>query len=75
MPFPLPLNVEFQKLLIRDWLQDVEDRLEDRPETAEESWKIARNLLLHLPPGEGSMELEDALMTTRVKLDKLIQKL
>lgn len=71
MPFPLPNNIEYRKLLIKDWIQDVYDRIEQHPETAEESWKIANRLFLKLGPGQGDPELEQALVESRVKLASL----
>jgi hypothetical protein len=38
---------------------------------AEKSWNIAQRIYLSLPPGEGSEEIESALVNARVKLDKL----
>lgn len=74
MPFPLPVDPTYRKELISDWLIDVEDRLIDYPETAEESWQIARTLYLSLPPGEGDDNLEAQLISIRVKIDKINHK-
>jgi hypothetical protein len=70
MPFPLPLDPDYRKGLVRDWIQDVADRIEKDIDSANLSWKIANDIYLSLPPGEGSEELESALMLSRVKLDQ-----
>jgi hypothetical protein len=71
MPFPLPTNPEYRKVVIKDWLIDAEDRLRDgKPDSALESWKIANELYLSLPPGEGDFSLEQQLFELRVKLEK-----
>jgi hypothetical protein len=70
MPFPLPLDPDYRKGLVRDWVQDVADRIEKDLDSANLSWKIANDIYLSLPPGEGSEELESALMLSRVKLDQ-----
>ena len=54
------------------WMDDVDDRLElGDIEDAEVSWKIANSIYLHLPPGEGTLEIEARLFGQRVKLTKL----
>ena len=70
MPFPLPLDPDYRKGLVWDWVQDVADRIEKDLDSANLSWKIANDIYLSLPPGEGSEELESALMLSRVKLDQ-----
>ena len=68
--FPLPLDPDFRRILVQDWLLDVEDRLElNEPESAEQSWKIANEIYLSLPPGEGDEDIETALVDARVKLN------
>ena len=67
MAFPIPVDPEFKRLVVSDWLDDFEDRLSD----AEYSWRTANELYLSLPPGEGSDELERRLVEARVKLDNL----
>ena len=71
MAFPLPLDPEYRRNLVWDWIGDVTDRLLTDPGNAEVSWKIANEIYLSLPPGEGCEELESALMLARVKLDKI----
>ena len=76
MPFPLPLDPEYRRLIVSFWLDDVDDRLAVyRWQDAEKSWKYANDIYLSLPPGEGSEELEISLAFYRVKLDKISQKL
>ena len=72
MPFPLPEDPEYRKLVVTFWLDDVDDRLSaNRLQDAEKSWKIANDIYLSLPPGEGDLELEDWIFKQRVKLDKI----
>jgi hypothetical protein len=72
MAFPLPLDPDFRKVIIRDWIIDSIDRLEQNAILeAEESWKTAVELYLELPPGHGSAEIESALTEARVKLDQI----
>ena len=76
MPFPLPLCPEYRKLIVTFWLDDIDDRLKiNQVGDAEKSWKIANDIYLSLPPGEGSEELESALVRLRVKIDNISQKL
>jgi len=76
MAFPLPADPEYRKLVVLFWLDDIDDRLAiNQLQDAEKSWKIAQDIYLNLPPGEGSEELETSLALSRVKLDKLSQKL
>lgn len=71
MPFPLPLDPDFRKEVIRSWIEDVDDRLVlNDLESAEKSWKIANSLYVSLPPGQGDFEIENKLVDSRVKLDK-----
>lgn len=73
MAFPLPLDPAYRKLVVTFWLDDVDDRLKaNRIKDAEASWKIANEIYLSLPPGQGDMEIEDWLFAQRVKLDELI---
>jgi hypothetical protein len=71
MPFPLPLNPDFRKEVIKSWIEDVHDRIElgDR-ESAELSWKIANSLFVSLPAGQGDFSLEADLIESRVKLEQ-----
>jgi hypothetical protein len=76
MSFPLPVDPEYRKLVVLFWLDDIDDRIAiNQVQDAEKSWKIAQDIYLSLPPGEGSEELEISLAFYRVKLDKLSQKL
>jgi len=76
MPFPLPLDPEYRRLIVSFWLEDVDDRLAVyRWQDAEKSWKYANDIYLSLPPGEGSEQLESALMRSRVKINNISQKL
>ena len=70
MAFPLPADPAYRKLVVTFWLDDIDDRLKaNRVEDAETSWKIANEIYLSLPPGNGDMEIEDWLFAQRVKLD------
>ena len=72
MAFPLPLDPEYRKLVVTFWLDDVDDRLKiNRLEDAEKSWKIANDIYLSLPPGNGDLEIEDWIVGQRVKLDQI----
>lgn len=71
MPFPLPLNPEYRKEIVWAWIGDVADRIEEDLPGAEDSWQIANEIYLSLPPGTGDEELESALFQARVKLDNL----
>jgi hypothetical protein len=69
MPFPLPLDPDFRKEVVRMWIADIGDRLKEGDEEgAKQSWKIAREIYLSLPPGNGDEEIESALFQARVKL-------
>lgn len=71
MPFPLPIDPDFRKEVVRSWIEDVDDRLElGDLESAELSWKIANHVYVSLPPGQGDSLLEDSLVKSRVKLDQ-----
>jgi len=70
MPFPLPIDPRYRKEIVRAWIGDISDRLEEDLLGAETSWKIAREIYLSLPPGEGDEEIESALWQARVKLDQ-----
>lgn len=70
MPFPLPLDPEYRKEIVRIWLEDVNDRIKGGSADAEVSWKIAQGVYLSLPPGEGDEDIELALFRARVKLDQ-----
>ena len=70
MPFPLPIDPQYRKEIVWAWIGDVADRLEAGRSDAETSWKIANEIYLSLPPGEGDEELESALFQARVKLDQ-----
>lgn len=71
MAFPLPADPAYRKLVVTFWLDDIDDRLKaNRVEDAEASWKIANEIYLSLPPGNGDMEIEDWLYAQRVKIDK-----
>jgi hypothetical protein len=70
MALPLPADVDFRKLCVGFWLDDVDDRLElNRIQDAEISWKEANEIYLSLPPGYGDAELEDRLTQQRVKIN------
>ena len=74
MAFPLPECPEYRKLVVTFWLDDIDDRLRDnRIQDAERSWKIANEIYLSLPPGNGDMEIEDWLVRQRVKINKRYQ--
>ena len=70
MPFPLPIDPRYRKEIVWAWIEDISDRLEEDLLGAETSWKIAREIYLSLPPGEGDEEIESALWQARVKLDQ-----
>jgi len=71
MAFPLPEDPAYRKLVVTFWLDDVDDRLKiNQLEDAEKSWKIANDIYLSLPPGNGDLEIEDWLFAQRVKLNK-----
>jgi len=70
MSFPLPADIDFRKLCVGFWLDDVDDRLyAGRVEDAEFSWKEANGIYLSLPPGSGDPDLEDRIALQRVKID------
>lgn len=70
MPFPLPLDPVFRKEIVNMWILDIGDRIKlGDVEGANQSWKIANEIYLSLPPGEGDEDLETALVEARVKLD------
>ena len=72
MPFPLPEDPAYRKLVVTFWLDDVDDRLSaNRLQDAQKSWKIANDIYLSLPPGEGDLELEDWIFKQRVKLTRI----
>lgn len=69
MPFPLPIDPDFRKEVVRMWITDVDDRIEIKDfEGAAQSWKTANQIYLSLPAGFGDMALEEELMQSRVKL-------
>lgn len=71
MPFPLPLNPQFRKEVVVSWLDDAEDQMELRNiDKANESWGIANNIYLSLPPGFGEEKLEERLVAVRVRIRK-----
>ncbi len=71
MPFPLPLDPYFRKEIVFMWICDIDDRIEiDDLEGANRSWKIANDIYLSLPAGEGSETIEKQLVEARVKLDR-----
>jgi hypothetical protein len=71
MAFPLPLDPAYRKLVVTFWLDDVDDRLAtNHLEDAEKSWKIANDIYLSLPPGNGDPEIENWIVDQRVKLNK-----
>ena len=71
MAFPLPEDPTYRKLVVTFWLDDVDDRLKiNQLKDAEKSWKIANEIYLSLPPGNGDPEIEDWLFAQRVKLNK-----
>jgi len=72
MPFPLPQCPEYRKLVVTFWLSDVEDRLaSNQVPAAEKSWKIANEIYLSLPPGEGDSNLETWLFKQRGKINQI----
>jgi hypothetical protein len=76
MAFPLPADPEYRRLVVLFWIDDIDDRLAiNQVQDAEKSWKIAQDIYLSLPPGEGTEEIESALMLARVKLNKRSSKL
>ena len=69
MPFPLPLDPQFRKEVIRSWIDDVDDRVNMGDlDGAEKSWQTANHLYLKLPAGKGDAELERHLVASGVKL-------
>jgi len=76
MAFPLPADPEYRRLVVLFWIDDIDDRLAiNQVQDAEKSWKIAQDVYLSLPPGEGNEEIESALILARVKLNKRSSKL
>ena len=72
MAFPLPIDPFFRKEIVNIWILDIGDRLKlGDVEGANQSWKIAQEIYLSLPPGNGSEQIESALFQARVKLDDL----
>jgi hypothetical protein len=70
MAFPLPIDPFFRKEIVNIWILDIGDRLKlGDVKGADQSWKIAQEIYLSLPPGEGSDSIEKQLVETRVKLD------
>ena len=46
MPFPLPIDPAYRKLIVTDWLDDIDDRLKiNAVPDAEKSWKIANRII------------------------------
>ena len=71
MALPLPADPSYRKLVVTFWLDDIDDRLAiNQVQDAEKSWKIANDIYLSLPPGEGDPEIEDWIFKQRVKLDR-----
>ena len=74
MTLPLPIDPEYRKLVVTFWLDDIDDRLQiNQVQDAEKSWKIANDIYLSLPPGNGDPEIENWIFAQRVKLDNLTQ--
>lgn len=74
MPFPLPADPSYRRLVVTFWLDDVDDRLSiNSVEDAEKSWKIANDIYLSLPPGEGDSEIESWIYAQRVKIDNRLE--
>jgi hypothetical protein len=72
MAFPLPADPAYRKLIVTFWLDDIDDRLKiNRVQDAEKSWKIANEIYLSLPPGNGDPGIEDWIYQQRVKLDNI----
>ena len=66
MPFPLPEDPAYRKLVVTFWLDDIDDRLaSNHVPDAEKSWKIASSIYLSLPPGESW------LFNQRGKIDQI----
>lgn len=70
-PFPLPADPAFRKEVIVSWLEDVDERLL-RGDTGAASYslKVATELYLSLPPGNGCEVVEKAIVGARVKISK-----
>jgi hypothetical protein len=74
MTLPLPIDPDYRKLVVTFWLDDIDDRLRiNQVQDAEKSWKIANDIYLSLPPGNGDLEIENWIFAQRVKLDNLTQ--
>jgi len=72
MSLPLPADPEYRKLVVTFWLDDIDDRLRiNQVQDAEKSWKIANEIYLSLPPGNGDSEIENWIVAQRVKLDQV----
>lgn len=70
MAFPLPIDPFFRKEIVNIWIFDIGDRLKlGDVKGANQSWKIAQEIYLSLPPGNGDDKIESALFQARVKLD------
>lgn len=72
MPLPLPRDPQFRKEIVWAWIGDITDRIEDDIPGADISWKIANEIYLSLPPGNGDEEIENALFLARVKIDQTL---
>jgi hypothetical protein len=72
MSFPLPLDSQYRKEIIWAWIGDIADRIEENLPGADISWRIAQEIYLSLPPGNGDEEIESALWQARVKLDQTL---
>jgi hypothetical protein len=70
--FPLSLCPEYRKFLVAAWLDDIDDRLaSNQVSDAEKSWKIANEIYLSLPPGEGNSNLETWLFKQQGKINQI----
>jgi hypothetical protein len=71
MPFPLPIDPEFRKIVIEDWLQDADDRIGmGDVGGAKISLRNAHDLILSLPAGGVDLSLEQRYLDRRVKIEQ-----
>jgi len=71
MPFPLPIDPQFRREIIKEWLYDVDERLAAGTiDGAEKSWKDAAKLYLGLGAGEYCPEIDALIAEQRVKIDQ-----
>ena len=71
MPFPLPVDPDFRKEVVKSWIEDVYDRLElSDLDGAQYSWQAANTIYVSLPAGQGDFFIEEELVKSRVKLSQ-----